>query len=250
MVFIAVAAGLVLGDGGDNGDQLIDAGDAAVEEAAAPGLSVAAPATPAVALASPVYEQDVGDLEGLAPADPTPSQGVLSATPNVADEADEPVTTTTAAPAATAPPPTTAAPAPAEEPAPTEGTEAPAPPQDGASTTAPTETTGPGDTAAPTETTAHPEGWVDAGHGIFLPPVMLQIRYCESRDNYQAANPNSSARGAYQFLTGSWAAYGHAERYGVNQAHLASNAQQDEAALLTWQRDGTRPWNASKSCWG
>jgi hypothetical protein len=79
--------------------------------------------------------------------------------------------------------------------------------------------------------------------------VLLSIRYCESRDNYTAANPSSSARGAYQFTSGSWAAYGHAERYGVSQAHLASAAQQDEAALLTWQEAGTSPWNASKSCW-
>ena len=82
-----------------------------------------------------------------------------------------------------------------------------------------------------------------------MPPVLLKIRFCESTDNYQAANPSSSARGAYQFLTGSWAAYGHADRYGVTQAHLATNAQQDEAALITWQEAGTTPWNASKSCW-
>ncbi len=93
-------------------------------------------------------------------------------------------------------------------------------------------------------------GWIDAGHGILLPPILLQIRFCESTDNYEAANPRSSARGAYQFLTGSWAAYGHADRYGVAQAHLATPAQQDEAALITWQADGTRPWNASRHCWG
>ena len=108
-------------------------------------------------------------------------------------------------------------------------------------------TTAPPTTAAPT--TAAASGWVDAGHGVSVPKVLLAIRYCESRDNYGAANPSSSARGAYQFLTGSWAAYGHKARYGVTQAHQASPAQQDEAALITWQRDGTRPWNASKSCW-
>lgn len=109
-------------------------------------------------------------------------------------------------------------------------------------------------TAEETTTTAPPttadNGFVDAGHGVMVPPILLEIRYCESRDNYTAANPYSSARGAYQFLTGSWAAYGHAARYGVSQAHLATPAQQDEAALLTWQRDGTRPWNASRHCWG
>ena len=104
-------------------------------------------------------------------------------------------------------------------------------------------------TAAPS-TTAAGNGFVDAGHGVYVPPILLEIRRCESGGNYQAANPYSSARGAYQFLTGSWAAYGHADRYGVSQAHLATNAQQDEAALITWQRDGTRPWNASRHCWG
>ena len=84
-------------------------------------------------------------------------------------------------------------------------------------------------TTEPPPATQHPDGWVDAGHGVFVPPVLLQIRYCESTDNYTAANPSSSARGAYQFLRGSWAAYGHADRYGVSEAHLASPAQQDEA---------------------
>ncbi len=125
------------------------------------------------------------------------------------------------------------------------------PSSDTTDTTVPTDTTTP-ETSETTEAPApsNPDGFVDAGHGVLVPPVLLKIRFCESTDNYTAANPNSSARGAYQFLTGSWAAYGHAERYGVNQAHLATPAQQDEAALLTWQRDGTRPWNASRSCWG
>jgi hypothetical protein len=95
-----------------------------------------------------------------------------------------------------------------------------------------------------------PGGWVDAGHGVFVPPILLEIRFCESRDDYTAANRRSSARGAYQFLRGSWAAYGHADRYGVPSADRATPAQQDQAALITWQADGTRPWNASRHCWG
>ncbi len=124
-------------------------------------------------------------------------------------------------------------------------------------TTAP-DTTVP-ETTEPTTETTEPEtteptsaenGWVDTGNGVLVPPVLLQIRFCESTDNYAAANPVSSARGAYQFLTGSWAAYGHKDRYGVSRADLATPAQQDEAALITWQQDGTRPWNASRHCWG
>ena len=102
----------------------------------------------------------------------------------------------------------------------------------------------------PTRVPLAPNGWVDAGHGVFVPPILLEIRFCESRGDYTAANPRSSARGAYQFLRGSWAAYGHAARYGVSTADQATPAQQDEAALITWQADGTRPWNASRHCWG
>ncbi len=123
-------------------------------------------------------------------------------------------------------------------------------------TTTPTETTettvAETTTTAPAETTttvSAGDGWVDTGNGVLVPPVLLAIRWCESRDDYQAANPSSSARGAYQFLSGSWRAYGHADRYGVSTADQASRAQQDEAALLTWERDGTRPWNASRTCW-
>jgi hypothetical protein len=99
------------------------------------------------------------------------------------------------------------------------------------------------------ESIVQPEGWVDAGNGVFLPQILLDIRYCESKNNYLAANPRSTARGGYQFLRGSWAAYGHAARYGVGEAHLATPAQQDEAALLTWNQDGSRPWLASRHCW-
>ncbi len=95
-----------------------------------------------------------------------------------------------------------------------------------------------------------PASWVDAGHGVYVPPVLLAIRWCESNHNYHAANPSSSARGAYQFLRSSWRDYGHAARYGVSTADQATPAQQDEAALTTWTEYGTSPWNASRHCWG
>ncbi len=112
-------------------------------------------------------------------------------------------------------------------------------------------------TVAETTTTAstykpviEPESeWVDAGNGVAVPDVLLRIRYCESTNDYQAAHAVSSARGAYQFLTSSWEWYGHAARYGAARADLATPAQQDEAAVLTLKRDGTRPWLASRSCW-
>lgn len=91
--------------------------------------------------------------------------------------------------------------------------------------------------------------WVDTGNGVMVPDLLLRIRFCESTNNYQAASAYSTARGAYQFLKGSWEWYGHAETTGVAQAHLATPAQQDQAALATLQAEGTGPWAESRPCW-
>ena len=100
------------------------------------------------------------------------------------------------------------------------------------------------------EPTVDPESeWIDAGNGVLVPDVLLKIRFCESTNNYSAAHRYSSARGAYQFLRGSWQWYGHANRYGVPEANLATPAQQDEAAVITVRKDGLRPWYASRHCW-
>lgn len=79
---------------------------------------------------------------------------------------------------------------------------------------------------------------------IQLPAIMLRIKTCESGGNYEAQNKRSTASGAFQFLDSTWAGYG-----GYAKARLAPPRIQDEFALLTYQRSGTRPWNASKGCW-
>lgn len=105
-------------------------------------------------------------------------------------------------------------------------------------------------TTAWVEPTLPPESeWIDSGNGVMVPDLLLRIRFCESTNNYTAANDHSTARGAYQFLTGSWDWYGHAAQTGVAQAHLATPAQQDQAALRTLQSEGTGPWTASRRCW-
>ncbi len=88
-------------------------------------------------------------------------------------------------------------------------------------------------------------GWADAGNGVNVPIVLLAIRCCESRNNYLATNSKSTASGAYQFLDGTWAG-----QFGVRRALWATPAQQDMAAVAEWRKNGTRPWNASKHCWG
>ncbi len=91
--------------------------------------------------------------------------------------------------------------------------------------------------------------WIDAGNGVVVPDLLLRIRFCESTNNYVASHVVSSARGAYQFLAGSWDWYGHAARYGVPSADQATPAQQDEAAVITLEKSGARPWAASRACW-
>lgn len=82
-------------------------------------------------------------------------------------------------------------------------------------------------------------------HAGSLPPIMLKIRWCESRNNYTARNPRSTASGAWQFLDSSWANYA-----GYPRAYMAPPEVQDQKALNVYNSVGTRPWNASRSCWG
>lgn len=89
----------------------------------------------------------------------------------------------------------------------------------------------------------NPAGWVDLGHGVYGPAVLLDIRMCESRDDYQAKNPRSSAAGAYQFLTSTW-------RWVTGRSDTALNAtpaEQDAAAvrLATMPGGGFQHW----VCW-
>lgn len=86
----------------------------------------------------------------------------------------------------------------------------------------------------------HPAGWVDLGHGVYGPAVLLDIRWCESRDNYWAKNPRSSAAGGYQFLTSTW-------RWVTGRSDTALNAtpaEQDAAAvrLATMPGGGLQHW--------
>ncbi|MCP3891646.1 MAG: hypothetical protein GY702_22675 [Desulfobulbaceae bacterium] len=90
--------------------------------------------------------------------------------------------------------------------------------------------------------------WVDLGHGVAGPSVMLAIRGCESGGDYGVKNAHSSASGAWQFLTGTWE--------WVTGTPAPASAYppevQDAAAvrLMTMAGGGSSHWSESRGCWG
>lgn len=70
---------------------------------------------------------------------------------------------------------------------------------------------------------------------------------CESGGNPTAQNRTSSASGLYQFIDGTWAAYGGREF--APRAKDATPAQQRIVADRAFAAEGLSPWNASRSCW-
>lgn len=80
----------------------------------------------------------------------------------------------------------------------------------------------------------------------WLPRIMLAVRHCESKGNYQAHNPTSTASGGWQFLNGTWRSV-----TGLAPPASAYSVEtQDRAAAKLFTASGTRPWNASRYCWG
>lgn len=80
------------------------------------------------------------------------------------------------------------------------------------------------------------------------PPILERIKQCESGGNYRALNPESGASGAYQFLDSTWREMPQSR--GYRKAMYAPPGRQDRAAQTLYARQGTRPWNASRACWG
>lgn len=80
-----------------------------------------------------------------------------------------------------------------------------------------------------------------------LPDVAYAIRECESGGNYTAENPVSSASGAWQFVSATWAWV-----TGLEPPASAYPAEvQDAAFLELWDEGrGASHWEASRACWG
>ena len=80
------------------------------------------------------------------------------------------------------------------------------------------------------------------------PAILYRIKQCESGGSYHAVNPSSGAAGAYQFMYTTWHAL--PESRGYRNASDAPAWLQDRAARRLYAMYGTRPWAASRSCWG
>jgi hypothetical protein len=103
-----------------------------------------------------------------------------------------------------------------------------------------------------------------------VPRVLVAISSCESGNgrygafSYSAKNSRSTASGRYQFLNSTWRyvsrsyastwqAHGweslRQEALAAGSMRSARPAVQDAAGIVLLEREGTRPWNASRSCW-
>jgi resuscitation-promoting factor RpfA len=70
---------------------------------------------------------------------------------------------------------------------------------------------------------------------------------CESGGNPRATNSSSTASGLFQFVNGSWKAYGGGQ-YAA-RAKDATPAEQLAVANTAFEKSGLTPWAASKHCW-
>lgn len=81
-------------------------------------------------------------------------------------------------------------------------------------------------------------------HDVLTDRQLLQLRLCESGDNYAAKSANRRYFGAYQFSRATWDDV--AGRYyrwlaGIGP-HKASVAEQDAMTRALWDERGAGPW--------
>jgi SLT domain-containing protein len=71
--------------------------------------------------------------------------------------------------------------------------------------------------------------------------LLDRIIICESNYIATAANPNSSAKGIFQFISSTWDSWGEGD---------VLNAYDNiRAGVKLFKAKGVQPWLASKDCW-
>jgi hypothetical protein len=73
-------------------------------------------------------------------------------------------------------------------------------------------------------------------------PVMIRIALAESRFDPKAKNPDSTAKGIYQILDGTWKDYGC-------EGEVLNVEDNIRCARIIFERDSTDPWLASEENW-
>jgi soluble lytic murein transglycosylase-like protein len=81
-------------------------------------------------------------------------------------------------------------------------------------------------------------------HGID-PDLPLAIAACESGFRWNAENGRSSARGVFQYLSGTWRSTKEG-RNGTSVLDADANIRMAVSAIAS---SGTTPWAASRHCW-
>ena len=86
---------------------------------------------------------------------------------------------------------------------------------------------------------------------VVVPPIMKKIAMCESNDQHYTSSGqvltgkiDSRDIGRYQINKGYWQAEAASLGYDIY-----TEAGNEAFAVYLYNKQGTRPWNSSKSCW-
>jgi resuscitation-promoting factor RpfA len=89
---------------------------------------------------------------------------------------------------------------------------------------------------------------VSAEEVLASPPgVADAVVACESGGDFTAQNSHSTASGGFQFIDGTWRAFGGTEF--APRAKHASPSQQRTVFERAYAANGLRDWEASRPCW-
>lgn len=81
------------------------------------------------------------------------------------------------------------------------------------------------------------------GYDDYTISRFIRIARCESNFNQYAKNPNSTAKGIYQFIDGTWRAN------CLKDGNVYDFKDNIECFYKVVAKQGTQPWNASRRCW-